>query len=68
MKGALNSHFNLISEMPHGGMKILGYGKDISMQSLEDDSCVRHVTIANQIAPRVAKRFDAHLWNRTECG
>lgn len=40
-------HFNLISEMPHGGMKISGYGTDRSMYALEDYSCVRHVTIAN---------------------
>ncbi len=43
----VNRHFNLILEMPHGGMKISGYGTDLSMHALEDYSCVRHVTIAN---------------------
>lgn len=43
----VNIHFNLISEMPHGGMKVSGYGKDLSVYALEDYSCVRHVMIAH---------------------
>ena len=39
----VNTHFMLISEMPHGGQKQSGYGKDMSMYGLEDYSCVRHV-------------------------
>ncbi|MBO0365989.1 gamma-aminobutyraldehyde dehydrogenase [Pseudomonas putida] len=39
----INTHFMLISEMPHGGQKQSGYGKDMSMYGLEDYSCVRHV-------------------------
>ncbi|MCW2271978.1 Gamma-aminobutyraldehyde dehydrogenase [compost metagenome] len=39
----VNTHFMLISEMPHGGMKQSGYGKDMSMYGLEDYTCVRHV-------------------------
>ena len=31
------------SEMPHGGLKRSGYGKDLSMYALEDYSVVRHV-------------------------
>jgi aminobutyraldehyde dehydrogenase len=31
--------------MPHGGMKNSGYGKDLSIYSLEDYSVVRHVMI-----------------------
>jgi aminobutyraldehyde dehydrogenase len=39
----VNTHFMLTSEMPHGGMKQSGYGKDMSMYGLEDYTCVRHV-------------------------
>ena len=39
----INTHFMLVSEMPHGGMKQSGYGKDMSMYGLEDYTCVRHV-------------------------
>ncbi|MBN1210118.1 MAG: gamma-aminobutyraldehyde dehydrogenase [Myxococcaceae bacterium] len=41
----INSHFMLVSEMPHGGMKRSGYGKDLSMYALEDYSVVRHVMV-----------------------
>ena len=39
----VNTHFMLVSEMPHGGQKLSGYGKDMSMYGLEDYTCVRHV-------------------------
>lgn len=39
----VNTHFMLVSEMPHGGMKLSGYGKDMSMYGLEDYTAVRHV-------------------------
>lgn len=39
----VNQHFTLISEMPHGGMKMSGYGKDQSIFSLEDYTAIRHV-------------------------
>ncbi|HJS37373.1 MAG TPA: gamma-aminobutyraldehyde dehydrogenase [Burkholderiales bacterium] len=39
----INTHFMLVNEMPHGGMKSSGYGKDMSMYALEDYSIVRHV-------------------------
>jgi aminobutyraldehyde dehydrogenase len=39
----VNQHFLLVSEMPHGGMKMSGYGKDMSMYGLEDYTVVRHV-------------------------
>ena len=32
----INTHFMLVSEMPHGGLKRSGYGKDLSMYALED--------------------------------
>lgn len=41
----VNTHFMLVSEMPHGGMKRSGYGKDLSMYALEDYTAVRHVMV-----------------------
>ena len=41
----VNTHFMLVSEMPHGGMKLSGYGKDMSVYGLEDYTVVRHVMI-----------------------
>ncbi|MCY1341046.1 Gamma-aminobutyraldehyde dehydrogenase [compost metagenome] len=41
----INTHFMLTSEMPHGGFKQSGYGKDLSMYGLEDYTVVRHVMI-----------------------
>jgi aminobutyraldehyde dehydrogenase len=41
----VNTHFMLVSEMPHGGMKHSGYGKDMSVYALEDYSCVRHIMV-----------------------
>ena len=39
----INTHFMLVSEMPHGGLKRSGYGKDLSVYALEDYTVVRHV-------------------------
>jgi betaine-aldehyde dehydrogenase len=39
----INNHIPLVSEMPHGGFKQSGYGKDLSMYSLEDYTVVKHV-------------------------
>jgi aminobutyraldehyde dehydrogenase len=41
----VNTHFMLINEMPHGGLKQSGYGKDMSMYALEDYTVVRHVMV-----------------------
>jgi aminobutyraldehyde dehydrogenase len=41
----VNTHFMLCNEMPHGGMKMSGYGKDMSAYALEDYSVVRHVMV-----------------------
>ncbi|MDG9858368.1 gamma-aminobutyraldehyde dehydrogenase [Pseudomonas nitroreducens] len=41
----VNTHFMLTTEMPHGGMKLSGYGKDMSMYGLEDYTAIRHVMI-----------------------
>lgn len=43
----INDHMPLVSEMPHGGFKQSGYGKDLSMYSLEDYTEVKHVMINN---------------------
>jgi aminobutyraldehyde dehydrogenase len=41
----INTHFLLVNEMPHGGLKKSGYGKDLSMYGLEDYTVVRHVMV-----------------------
>ena len=41
----VNDHIPLVSEMPHGGFKQSGYGKDMSMYSLEDYTNVKHVMV-----------------------
>ncbi len=41
----VNTHFMLVNEMPHGGLKSSGYGKDMSLYALEDYTVVRHVMI-----------------------
>jgi len=41
----VNTHFAMVSEMPHGGFKRSGYGKDLSVYALEDYSVVRHVMV-----------------------
>jgi aminobutyraldehyde dehydrogenase len=43
----INTHFMLANEMPHGGMKQSGYGKDMSLYALEDYTTVRHVMLAH---------------------
>ena len=43
----INTHFMLCNEMPHGGLKNSGYGKDMSMYGLEDYTVARHVMIAH---------------------
>jgi 1-pyrroline dehydrogenase len=42
----INTHIPLVSEMPHGGYKQSGYGKDLSMYSLEDYTQIKHVMAA----------------------
>jgi 1-pyrroline dehydrogenase len=42
----INDHIPLASEMPHGGFKQSGYGKDLSSYSLEDYTEVKHVMIS----------------------
>ena len=39
----INTHIPLVAEMPHGGFKRSGYGKDLSMYGFEDYTRVKHV-------------------------
>ena len=39
----INTHIPLVAEMPHGGFKYSGYGKDLSMYGLEDYTRIKHV-------------------------
>jgi betaine-aldehyde dehydrogenase len=42
----VNDHIPLASEMPHGGFKQSGYGKDLSMYALEDYTEIKHVMVS----------------------
>jgi betaine-aldehyde dehydrogenase len=42
----INDHIPLASEMPHGGYKQSGYGKDLSMYAIEDYTEVKHVMVS----------------------
>ncbi len=39
----INTHIPITAEMPHGGFKHSGYGKDLSLYGLEDYTRVKHV-------------------------
>ena len=41
----VNDHIPIVSEMPHGGFKQSGYGKDMSVYSLEDYTEIKHVMV-----------------------
>jgi betaine-aldehyde dehydrogenase len=42
----VNDHIPLASEMPHGGFKQSGYGKDLSIYALEDYTEIKHVMVS----------------------
>jgi 1-pyrroline dehydrogenase len=42
----VNDHIPLVSEMPHGGFKQSGYGKDLSIYALEDYTEIKHVMVS----------------------
>jgi 1-pyrroline dehydrogenase len=42
----INTHILLVSEMPHGGFKQSGYGKDLSAYAIEDYTQIKHVMTA----------------------
>ncbi len=39
----INTHIPIVAEMPHGGFKMSGYGKDLSIYALEDYTRIKHV-------------------------
>jgi betaine-aldehyde dehydrogenase len=41
----VNDHIPIVAEMPHGGYKQSGYGKDLSSYSLEDYTEIKHVMV-----------------------
>ena len=42
----INTHIPIVAEMPHGGFKHSGHGKDLSLYSLEDYTRIKHVMSA----------------------
>jgi aminobutyraldehyde dehydrogenase len=44
----VNCHFMLANEMPHGGLKSSGYGKDLSTYALDDYTVARHIMVNTQ--------------------
>ncbi|WKX72875.1 gamma-aminobutyraldehyde dehydrogenase [Streptomyces sp. XD-27] len=57
----INDHIPIISEMPHGGAKASGYGKDMSVYSFDEYTQVKHVMYDNTAVPRKD-------WHRTVFG
>jgi betaine-aldehyde dehydrogenase len=48
----VNDHLPFVSEMPHGGYKASGFGKDLSIHSLEEYTNLKHVFIELSGRPR----------------
>ena len=48
----VNDHLPIVSEMPHGGYKQSGFGKDLSLHSVEDYTELKHVYVDLTEAPR----------------
>ncbi|KIF67705.1 gamma-aminobutyraldehyde dehydrogenase [Streptomyces sp. AcH 505] len=57
----VNDHIPIISDLPHGGYKASGYGKDMSAYSFEEYTQVKHVMYDNTAVPRKD-------WHRTIFG
>ncbi|MFF1441555.1 gamma-aminobutyraldehyde dehydrogenase [Streptomyces sp. NPDC058295] len=57
----VNDHIPIISEMPHGGYKSSGFGKDMSVYSFEEYTQVKHVMFDNTAVARKS-------WHRTIFG
>ena len=53
----INDHLPLVSEMPHGGSKQSGFGKDLSLHSLEDYTQLKHVYVDLTEARRKAWHY-----------
>lgn len=50
----INDHISIVSEMPHGGYKASGFGKDMSQYSFEEYTQVKHVLLQQEEGPRRA--------------
>ena len=59
----INDHIPLVSEMPHGGYKESGYGKDLSVYSLEDYTQIKHVDGEAATERRASRMIDAMRGN-----
>ncbi|EDY44315.1 gamma-aminobutyraldehyde dehydrogenase [Streptomyces sp. SPB074] len=57
----INDHVPIVSEMPHGGYKASGYGKDMSVYSFEEYTRIKHVMFDNTAMARKD-------WHRTVFG
>jgi betaine-aldehyde dehydrogenase len=55
----VNDHLPLASEMPHGGFKQSGFGKDMSKYALEDYTVVKHVMLDSTGAARKGWHYTA---------
>ncbi len=62
----VNDHIPIISEMPHGGMKESGFGKDMSTYSFEDYTVVKHVMF--DLTGVAAKPWHRTVFTRPEAG
>ena len=60
----VNTHIPLIAEMPHGGFKHSGYGKDLSMYGLEDYTRVKHVMVyhGSRLTPSSTYLVRSRIW------
>jgi betaine-aldehyde dehydrogenase len=59
----INDHIPIISEMPHGGMKSSGYGKDMSTYSFEEYTQVKHVMA--DVTGVAAKEWHRTIYGRS---
>jgi betaine-aldehyde dehydrogenase len=58
----INEHLAIGSEMPHGGVKGSGFGKDMSMYALEEYTAVKHVVFELTGLPaRTGTTLSPHL-------
>ena len=48
----INDHLPFVSEMPHGGYKASGFGKDLSLHSLEEYTAIKHIFVELTGRPR----------------
>ena len=61
----VNDHIPIASEMPHGGYKESGYGKDLSMYSVEDYTEVKHVMVS--LAQLIGGQWPEYAFLTTWC-